>query len=323
MRQVARLVLLAAGVAVIVVLVRRMGTTAILGMLRDVSWRFLAVSVLYTAHVVARAGALWRCLPPGRLRFRDTVVVKLWGEAVELLTFTGPFLAEPIKAYLLKRRGLGLAEAFGMIAVEFLLYTLMATWMAIASLSILLARRALPELDAPMLAILVGLVAFTAGCLWATVTGVGLIVPIMRRVGLATLANRFDPVERVMVGFMHDRPGRLGEVVLIEALSHAFLAAEFWIVLTGLGFPLALADALLFEGGTKLITMAFVLVPGQVGAQEGFYVLLVGALGLPAVVGLTFSLVRRVRALIVAAASLGAVTWTDTSSFKSQVSRLK
>jgi hypothetical protein len=110
---------------------------------------------------------------------------------------------------------------------------------------------------------------------------------------------------------MHDRPGRLGEVLSIEAISHALLAAEFWIVLTGLGFPLAIVDALLFEGATKLITIAFFLVPGQIGAQEGLYALLVGTLGLPAVVGLTFSLVRRVRALVIAAVSLAAVAWTD------------
>jgi len=63
-----------------------------------------------------------------------------------------------------------------------------------------------------------------------------------------------------------------------------------------------------------LIGLVFAFVPGQVGAAESVYVLLARAVGLPAVVGLTLALVRRVRGLLVGAMAVGALTLFRKSS---------
>jgi hypothetical protein len=312
MPRFARTLLLLAGVVVLAVLVRRAGVAAIIDLLGRVGWSFAVVSSLYTVHVAFRALALWRSLPAPLVRYRDVLRVRLSVEAVETLTLTGPFLAEPAKGWLLMRRGLSGVDAYAGVALEYLLYTVISSWMAAASLSLLLARGALPHaLRAPVAGIVVALAAFTVAFVAAAVTGIGLIVPIVRGAGVLlgrdralAAAARLDPVERVLVDVMHRRPGRLAEVLAIEAAGHALLALEIWVVVRALALPAAPIDALIVEGAVKFIGAAFFFVPGQIGASEAVYTLLFQALGLPVAAGLTLALVRRVRGLVVAGAGL-------------------
>jgi len=318
MLRVGRAFLLVGGAIALAVLVARIGPGVIADMLRRVGWAFLAVSALYATHVAVRACALWRSLPIAGLPYADVLRVRLSGEAVEVLTFSGPFLAEPAKGWLLTRYGCSTADAYAGVALEYLLNTVISCGMATVTLALLLARGVLPEtMHAPAVAIIVAMIAFTIACVVAAVTGVGLIVPIVRRVGRIAgraradaAALRLDPIERALVGFMHTRPARLAEVLTIEVGAHALLALEIWIVVRALGLHIAPVDPLVVEGGVKFIGVAFFFIPGQFGASEGVYALLFGAIGLPAAAGLTMALVRRIRALIVAGAALAMTAWT-------------
>lgn len=302
-----RLALLAAGIGVLAALVRQVGVATIGGLLRKVGWAFAVVSALYLCHVAVRAAALWRSL--GTLGYTEVLRVRLSGEAIEMLTFTGPFLAEPAKGLLLKRRGVEGADAFGGVAIEYLAYTLTSAWMAVAALSLLVARGALPHgLQSAIEGVVAGMVAFTIAFAVAAWTGIGLVVPIVRRAGLERLASRIEPVERVLVTFMHDRPMRLAQVIGIELAGQALLAAEILVTVRVLGFAFTSLQSLLVEGAVKFISIAFFFVPGQIGASESIYTLLFQSIGLPGAIGLTMALVRRVRALIVAGIAL-AVTY--------------
>lgn len=314
--RVLRYVLLAAGTGVLTTLIVRIGPATIASMLASVGWSFLVVSGLYVIHVVVRAIALWRSMPDAPVPLRDVIGVRLAGEAIETLTFTGPFLAEPAKGFLLRRRGLDGPEAYGAVAVEYLLYTLASAWMAGAALLVLLARDLLPHaLRGPVRGVIWGVAIFTIGCGAATVSGIGVLAPLARRLvrpfgrGLSErVAAAIEPIERVLVAFMHRRPIRMAEVIAIEGASHALLAAEIWVVLRALGYDVGAAVPLLFEGGVKFISIAFFFIPGQLGASEGVYALLGRTLGYPAAAGVTLVLVRRLRALIAAGAGLGVVS---------------
>jgi hypothetical protein len=181
--------------------------------------------------------------------------------------------------------------------------------MAVVALSLLVARGVLPRgLDTPVTLVVVGMIAFTIGFGVAAWTGIGLIVPALRGIGATRLATRIEPVERILVGFMHDRPARLAEVIGLELLAQALLAAEIFVTIRTLGYAFSSRQAVLVEGAVKFISIAFFFVPGQLGAQESVYTLLFQSLGLPGAIGLTMALVRRVRALIVAGIAL-AVTY--------------
>jgi hypothetical protein len=317
-----RTLLLGTGAGVLAWLIVRTGPSTIGRMLGSVGWGFAIVSALYLAHITVRALALWRSMAGPAVPFGDVLSVRLAGEAVEMLTFTGPFLAEPAQGFLLQRRGLSGARAYGAVAVEYVLYTLSSAWMAAAALAILLASNRLPQgMHGPVRAIIAGVAAFTIGCGWASATGRGLLAPIARAAArqlgggrLQTLVSRLEPIEQVLVVFMHRRRPRVAEVMAIQMASQALLAAEIWVLLRALGYRPGAVAPLLVEGGVKFIGVAFFFVPGQVGASEGVYALLARLLGFPAAVGLTIALVRRVRALIVAAAGLGVITLTRSQS---------
>src|SRR5712692_6160076 len=184
MPRLARALLIAGGASILAALLARVGVATIADMLRRVGWGFLAVSGLYAAHVAVRALALWRSLPIARLPYAEVLRVRLSGEAVETLTFSGPFIAEPAKGWLLTKRGLSGTDAFGAVALEYLLYTVMSVWMATAALAMLFARGVLPDaMRVPAAATIAAMLAFTAAFFTAAVTGVGLIVPIVRVLG--------------------------------------------------------------------------------------------------------------------------------------------
>jgi hypothetical protein len=307
-----RALVLLSGGAVLVALVAHVGLGVVLGLLRQVGWSLLPVSALYALHVVVRAFALWRGLPDGLLPYADVLRVRVAGEAVEMLTFTGPWLAEPAKGWLLTRRGIGTAEAFGFIALEFLLYTLTAAWMAAAALIVMLRRSVLPSgFRTPTVILLYAIAVITLGFGLAVISGRGLVVPLLRRAGAATglaifksLAALVAPGEGVLVAFLSGKRLRLLEVVAAEGVSHLLLAGEIVFVFHALGVLGRWDDALVFEGASKFIGAAFFFVPGQLGAQEGVYTVLASALGAPAAAGLTLALARRIRGVIVALAGL-------------------
>jgi hypothetical protein len=68
-----------------------------------------------------------------------------------------------------------------------------------------------------------------------------------------------------------------------------------------------MTSALVIESATKFITVVFFFVPLQMGASEGAYVVIFGALGLSGAVGFSVSFVRRFRSLLVASIGLAAL----------------
>jgi hypothetical protein len=312
-----RVLLVAAGLGVIALLVVRTGPMLLLEMLWRVGWSFVAIVFIYAAHVVLRALALWRGIIGPAVRFVDVLRVRLSVEAVEVLTYTGPFLAEPAKGWLLTRRGLSAAEAFASVATEYLLYTTVSAILALGAFSLLATSDVVPVLARPAaLTLATIMAAFIGAVCFAVLSGIGLIVPITRATGavlgrrrMARLADVIEPAERMLVSFLHERPTRVAEILAIEAVGHSLLMAEIWIVLSTLGLAFSAVAPLIVEGGGKLTAVAFFFIPGQLGATEAVYAALLRTVGLSASVGLTLALVRRVRSLCVAGVGLLVLTW--------------
>jgi hypothetical protein len=310
-----RSLLLAFGLGLFVLLIWRTGPQLVLGMLARIGWSFPAVVGIYTIEVGVRAAALWRSIFTSAMSYRAVLRIALAGEAVELLTFTGPFLAEPAKGALLARRGLPTADAFAAVATEYLLYTIVSAWMTLVALLLLLRRGTLPPAARPAaIVILAAAAAFIAAFTFAAVSGTGLIVPLFRAARRA-LGARADAaidglarVEDVLITFLHAHPWRLAQVCAIESAAQLLLMLEIGVVIGALGVKLAWADRLIVEGGVKFTSIAFAFIPGQLGASEGVYALLIAAIGMPPAMGLTLALVRRVRGVVVAGVVLAAVT---------------
>jgi Lysylphosphatidylglycerol synthase TM region len=308
---VIRGLLLVVGLSVAVLLVRHVGFWVVAGMIVSVGWALIAVAGVYAVQVAIRAVALWRVVLPHPVRYQDVLRIRLSTEAVEMLTFTGPFLAEPAKGWLLIRRGMPTAAAIAAVIAEFLLYTAVSAVVAIVALVLLLRGPALPGAARPAaVVVLVVMSAFVGACVFASITGVGLMVPTVRAtrrlIGprAVSAAEQFAETEDLIITFLHDQPRRLVEVLAIETAAHALLVVEMWIIIAALGFSISWIDALILEGGVKFVGVAFAFIPGQLGASESTYGLLAAAIGLPVAAGVTVALVRRLRALPVAVLGL-------------------
>src|SRR6476646_12302704 len=122
LRRAGQAALLLAGLVALGLIVRHIGVATIAGLIRRIGAAFWVITLLYAAHTALRGLALWTTLPAGPPGMAAVIQIRFAAEGVEMLTLTGPFLAEPAKAWLLHRNGLDTAAAFGAVAAEYLMY---------------------------------------------------------------------------------------------------------------------------------------------------------------------------------------------------------
>ncbi len=312
-----RTLLLAAGLILLVLLVVREGPTLILGMLAEVGWGFLPVAALYGGHQLLRAWILTRCLPEGHpVRYPTAVRVRLAGEAISYLTFTGPFVSEPSKGWLLGRLGVTASEGLAATLAEYLVYTWLSAALMCGGLGYLVSTG---RLEPPMRGVAVGLLAagllfliVAAVAVWARIYVIGAVVRGVSRLPIAHARVRPDAadvrrMEDHLLAVLRGRPGRLAEIAGLELVAHAMLIVELaWIArLSGVALPLG--RAVLIEAATKITSLAFFFVPAQVGVMEGVNVIVFRLFGYSGATAIAISLVRRVRSLLVAGAGLAAL----------------
>jgi hypothetical protein len=305
---------LVAGLLLFGYLFVRLGPAAVLEMLGRIGWGALPIAAAYAVYQCFRAAALSASVPAGRaLTFRDTLWIRLSGEAVQFLTFTGPFLAEPAKAMLLKGRGLSAVEGFAATITEYLAYTITAAVLSVGALSWLLVHGVMAGgVRAAAIVILAVMAAFLASAAVATVRRMHLLGAILERVAALPLVRRrlrpdmaaVHRVEDLLLDVMHDRPARFARILALESISHALHILELFLILQALSLGAGWGTAVLIEGAAKFIGLAFFFIPGQVGASEGAHTMIFEVVGLPAVAGFTVPFVRRIRGVAVAALGL-------------------
>lgn len=134
-----RTVFLGADCILFAYLLVRLGPGKIFSLFLGIGWGFVGIIAAYAGHQLMRTIALWQCITSDhRSSYWDLLRIRLSGEAVQFLTFTGPFLAEPAKAFLLRTRRLATTRAFAATISEYLVYILTSAAMTIAGLIYLL-----------------------------------------------------------------------------------------------------------------------------------------------------------------------------------------
>lgn len=308
-----RALLMLLGLGLAAYLVSRLGPGRILSLLLQVGWHLAALAGIHALYQGVRAGALSRCLPGIRMSYWDVFWIRISGEAVRVLTSTGPLLAEPAKAWLLKRRGLALHQAFASTLSEILFYNLSAAAIAAAGFAFLALQFPLePSLRAAVWSGVLLLGGILLVAVAAFVRRSYLFHTTLKRLSRKPwLSGRITPhlervrqMEEVLFKVVYDRPARFLMVVVLEAAAHLLLILEVYWVLAVLGDTPPLLHPLLIETASKFISLLFLFVPMQLGVAEGAYAFVLVLLGLPAAVGVTLSLVRRLRSLLVTGAGL-------------------
>ena len=317
------------GLALFAFLIYKIGVGQILDSLRAVGFGFIILILVSGVRHLLRASAWKKCFEADhrhRVGLLELFNVRLAGEAIRYISFTGPFLGEPAKAALIKKR-LPLSHGLSSVIVENLTYSLSAVLVSVAGVVLLLVNVKLNS-KLRWSAIIISIVVLAA----VAVIGRGIarrnfvLVRVMRLLYRWTkrewFAERVESVGRMeenIFNFYNHRERTFLLVLSLQMAAHLVNIFEVYLILYFMGIKATFIAAFIIEAAMKLINAAFFFVPGQVGVFEGGNALLLRALGFTASIGIAVALVEKVRTLVWTAYGLIALTFLFRKNAKKPI----
>ena len=309
-----QLSLLCLGVLIFAGLIYAVGTRAILDQLRGLGWLAPLIAAPYFASYLLDSLGWWWVLraetsaggspgvAPSPVRL---FAIRAAGEAVNAITPTAYLGGEPVKAWLLRQRGIPLV--LGLTAVLASKTALMLTQGVFVFLGVLLGlHRWQPGI--PLWAVAGGGMALGA-LIFGLMIGAqrrgvfGFLLDLSRRVsGRDALLAAWESDLRALDGRLREFYGSRQRVFFVCCVCHlagwVVGSLEVYLVLWLLGTPVDFVSAFIIEALSGVAKLAAVIVPGSLGVQEGGQVLIFAAFGLSVPLAVTFSLLRRGRELL-------------------------
>jgi hypothetical protein len=282
--------------------VRSVGLAPIAEGIRRVGWGLVPILALGGVRFGLRTEAWRRCMrPDARLPFRSALSAFLAGDALGSVTPFGLAASEPTKAFL-SRHHLATADAVSSLATDNLVYAASALAMVGVGVSVLLLTVPLPfewqEWGAAALVLLVAAVLAGVRLLRGTWSPAQGPRPAWRQ--------RLSGVRQSVLGFSAANPARLWQAFGLGMTFHVLAVLEAYLTLGWIdpaGAP-TLSQSVIFEALNRVQMLAFKFVPFRVGVDEALTGALAPALSVPAAVGVTLAIVRKVRNLFWAAIGL-------------------
>jgi hypothetical protein len=309
-----RHVVLFGGLLLAAVVFLRLGPARVLWLLGSLGWNFLVLVALFTAHECVRALAVTCCLSSdSRPPFWELLRVRLLGEAAGVLTGTGPFAAEPARAWLLAKLDRGPAYGYSAAIAELIANSVISATVNVAVAGWVLTTA---TLQGPV-AVLTHVV-FWASLVWSctvtgiVISGVRVLGPFARGLSRLPFAGRqllrldlkkVQEVEHAISGTLTGRPAALARVILLELAAQAILVCEVYWAIRSMGVAISGRSALFLEVMTRAVSTFQVM-----GATDVGFAVVFTWLGMPGAIGFTLSLTKTLRSLAVAAVGIGVLT---------------
>lgn len=297
-------IILAAGVALLVYLLYSLGFGTIYETVTRIGWGFLIIVAINGIRHVMRAFCLYLAIHSENrsVGFRNVLAARLAGEAVNLLTVTGPFLGDATKVALLQRKQT-LTHSAAAVIVDNILYYITVGVMILSGVGLLVVtvgefdnatRYALAIVVTLVLLMLIGL----AAAVKFDIKPLSFVLKRLDRKGLLpkAIASKREyilEIETNVFSVYHERPGTFYLLLFIGMLTHAISVWEVHLALGMLGFAPGVIKSYIIESLNKIINFAFSFVPGTVGVYEGGNALFLRILGYSSAVGVALALVRR------------------------------
>lgn len=292
------------GLGLAIALIAWLGVGPVVSSIGAAGWGVFWLPVIYLAPLTLAASS-WRLLIPSTDRpGRGAGWVATWiGLGANWLLPVAQIGGELIKARFLIRRGAPAGSALASVIVDKTLQVATQILFAIAG-ALVFATSFTGK----------GVVIGAVGGLAPLGIGVWLFYRFQRRGVFGRLGDRLlRKVERSgtagidaptrSVDDQLDRIYAQRRTVLIAAvlrlLFRCAMVAETYVALRLLGHPVGLVGVFAIESLGQAVRAGSFLVPAGIGVQEGAFVALATAVGLPAEIGLALSLCKRVRELTI------------------------
>ncbi|HEX8844474.1 MAG TPA: ABC transporter permease [Pyrinomonadaceae bacterium] len=307
------------GLALLIYVINRVGVQPIFDALLKIGFGFFILLGISGSRHVLRTLAMRAAIDPRhrRFSFRHAFSVRLGGEAISFLTFTGPLLGEATKVALLRKR-VPLVYGVSALVVDNILYNLSVVFFILSGTVVMLLSFELPPI---VRYALFGIAAVsTFGILlaaWAASRRVMVLTWIIDTLGrfgihLKLLTSRRDHIsdlESHVYDFYSHRPGSFFAMIGFDLLSHASSVIEVYVTLRMLGYSPFVHAAYVIESLTKVINFVFGFVPATIGVYEGGTEVILRTLGYAAATGVTLALVRKAGTLFWTVIGLIVLAW--------------
>jgi glycosyltransferase 2 family protein len=272
--------------------------------LRLVGWNWPLILLPYLLVNLLDALSWFFCFdrPPTGVTVRYLFFNRLAGEAVNVLTPMASLGGEPVKALMLQKEGVSLTNATaslviskGILVLSMVLYILFG--LALAPFLFNLSSGWLLFLLAAALILGIGAIGFV----------------LIQKYGLCQLGMKVLEKCKFMPRFLKDKEASLCRLDAQMSSFYRYHIWKFWLAL-GLSFlgwvihgfevyiifhflgqPINLLTGLCLDALATLIGGLAFFIPGNLGVQDGGNVLLTIGLQLGALMGATFSIIRRLR----------------------------
>jgi len=271
--------------------------------LAKVGWGFFLIVALNLTRHLLRALSMYLAVGPEHrnFKYRSALAARLGGDAVAVLTFTGPFLGDATKAVLL-RKNVALTHGASAVIIDNILYYASVVIVILGGIGTLLfvygSRGQM--MSNILLAIVILALAIFVGLIIAIRYRVMPITRIIGQLERRHLAPKFvlhkkDAILRVennVYEFYITRRRDFFTVFGISMFVHVVSVAEVFMALRLLGFESTVAAAFIIESLTKVINAVFSFVPGTIGVYEGGNGVILFSIGYAAETGIALGLVR-------------------------------
>lgn len=311
--RLARPLVFAAGLGVVGYLVHSVGPATILDAVSTLSWRLPIVLCLPYALTATLDSAAWRFAFPRRIPpFRKLWSARLAGEAVNATTPTASVGGEPVKAYLL-RYWVPPVEGLASVIVDKTAIVMGQGLFLILGLTL---ARTVVSASGPIVTVMtvllgVEVLAVTGFVVVQLLGTAGRGGRLLARFGMGpsrSSQKRLEGLDRTLAEFYRWRRRRLAAGVLVHLTASTVGSLEIYLVLNFLGLPVPLLTAVVLESFGTAVKFASFMIPASIGALEGGNVAIFAAFGLGGGVGLSYTLVRRLREITWATAGMIALT---------------
>ena len=295
--RILKTVLLVVGIALLGVLVHRVGTEAIFQALSRLTWwQFVLICLPYAA-IMAVDTLGWRfAFARDRAPFTRLYRARVVGEALNIVTALGSVGGEAAKAWLV-RDDVSYEESVPSVVIAKTTITIAQA--LFLCLGIVVAWTALDvssEILRAMLWLLVVEVAAVIGFFGAQVSGlVARGGGLLKAFGVIKDVGGAQKLDAALRGYYRKEWRRFGLSVAFHLAGWLLGVVEALIMLAALDIDASVMAATAIEALGSGVRFATFLVPASLGAVEGANAAAFGALGFGASAGLAFSFVRRAR----------------------------
>lgn len=282
----------------------RIGLHTVTEALSRVGWGFVPVIMLNGTRHFLRAICIYLAIAPEHrtFKFRRALAARLGGEAVSVITFTGPLLGDLTKALML-RKNTAFTNSAAAIIVDNILYYVSVVLMILVGVSVMLYG--FGGGDAYMKFALFGVAAFAL----LIITGLILTVKfhfkpltwMLKKLSRFRLLAKFieakkdyaAKIEDNVFDFYKNRKSAFYTISGLIISAHILSVCEVYLALNLLGSTALPSNAFVIESLTKVINMVFGFIPGTVGVYEGGNGMILNFLGFTTATGVALALVRR------------------------------